>query len=121
MLPLPPRVCKEPKVKQHQPSTSECFDIKNLMATWLGAKETQIPVVDLLTSALQSFACGAFLALLLRLLAVLRRRSQRMTRQWQLREMQLLAQLEKVGREVFESNSFSHNHGSVENCELFER
>ena len=60
------------------------------------SSETQIPVVDLLASALQSFACGAFLALLLRLLAVLRRRSQRMTRQWQLREMQLLAELEKA-------------------------
>ena len=88
--------------------TSECFSL-NLMKQ-PGAKETQIPVVDLLASALQSFACGAFLALLLRLLAVLRRRSQRMTRQWQLREMQLLAELGK-GRNVSESLMLGHGAG----------
>lgn len=57
---------------------------------------SDIPVPELLLSALQSFACGALAALLLRLLAVLRRRRQRMQRSWQLRELQLMAELEKA-------------------------
>ncbi|CAK9040744.1 Meiotic expression up-regulated protein 10 [Durusdinium trenchii] len=59
----------------------------------------EIPLSTLLLSALQSFALGAFLALLLRLLGVLRRRHQQQSRRQQLRELQLLSDLEKASWE----------------------
>jgi hypothetical protein len=59
-------------------------------------------------SALQSFACGALAALLLRLLAVLRRRRQRMQRSWQLRELQLMAELEKATGAMLKWKMYTH-------------
>ena len=62
------------------------------------SEDPAMPWDFLLLNAAQSASLGSALALLLRLLAVLRRRRQRRQRRAELREVQLMGQLEQVGQ-----------------------